>query len=118
MNITRLHEAKTYDAKLHHRMAALRLQGLEASAVAGFSCSLSYFLPNGGAEWSASPNEKVYVVLEGEVTLITDEGEYRLQPLDSCFIDVNEHRAIENRSPQVATMLVIVSTPTEAQPAP
>lgn len=114
MNVTRLVDAKPYDAKLHYKMEALRLQGLEASDVKSFSTSLSYFLPGGGAEWSASATEKVYVVLEGEVTVLTEDGEETLGTLDSCSIGVNEKRAVENRSNKVVTMLVMVSTAIEA----
>jgi|TARA_B110000503_G_scaffold143702_1_gene247242 mannose-6-phosphate isomerase-like protein (cupin superfamily) len=110
MKVTRLSDAKAYDAELHYKMEALRLQGLEASPADSFSVGLSYFLPGGGAEMSGSSNEKVYVLLEGEVTVITEDGETTLGPLDSCYIGLNEKRAVENRSNQVATMLVIVSS--------
>lgn len=110
MKVTRLNDAKPYAAAQHFKMEALRLQGLEASNIENFSCSLSYFLPGGGAERSASPNEKVYVVVEGEVTVITDDEEVVLHKLDSCLIGNNEFRSVENRSNTVATMLVIVSS--------
>jgi len=114
MKVTRLSDAKSYEAKLHNNMTALRLQGLEASNLESFSCSLSYFLPGGGAEWSGSPNEKVYVVLEGEVTIITGSSdapkETTLGPLDSCLIGFDEQRAIKNCSNKPVTMLVIVSS--------
>lgn len=110
MHITRIEDAKPYDAKLHYKMEALRLQGLEASDLKSFSTSLSYFLPGGGAERSCSPNEKVYVVLDGEATVITDDGEETLGYLDSCVIGVNEYRSVENRTNGVCTMLVIISS--------
>ena len=113
MKVTRLNDAKPYEAKLHHDMTALRLQGLEASELESFSCSLSYFLPGGGAEWSASANEKVYVVIEGEITILTGDSdqpvETTLGPLDSCLIGFDEQRAVENRGNKPVTMLVIVS---------
>ena len=110
MQITRYTDAKPYDAKAHNSMVALRLQGLEASDIAAFSCSLSHFLPGGGAEFAASANEKVYVVLSGTITVITNDGEHELGPMDSCAIGIDEPRAIENRSNDVSTMLVVVSS--------
>lgn len=110
MNVTRIKDAKTYDAKLHYKMEALRLQGAEASDLSSFSTSLSYFLPGGGAEWSASATEKVYVVLDGEVTVMTDDGKETLGYLDSCALSLNERRAIENRTNKIVTMLVITSS--------
>jgi mannose-6-phosphate isomerase-like protein (cupin superfamily) len=113
MQIVRLNDAKPYEAKLHWDMSAIRLQGIEASQLKNFSCSLSYFLPGGGANWSSSANEKVYVVLDGEATILTKQDGQEvitvLGKLDSCVIDYNEERAVENRTNQVVTMLVIVS---------
>ena len=114
MQVTRLKDAKTYEAAKHFNMEAYRLQGMEATDLDSFSCGLSYFSPGGGAERSASANEKVYVVLEGEITVITDEGEETLGPLDSCVIGVNEYRAVENRADTTCTMLVIISKNIEA----
>ncbi|MEG3766821.1 cupin domain-containing protein [Alteromonas sp. 14N.309.X.WAT.G.H12] len=114
MQVTKISDAKRYDAKLHWGMTGLRLQGMEASDMESFSCSLSYFMPDGGAEWSASPNEKVYIVLDGEITILTkDENdqvvETQMGPMDSCVIGYNETRAVENRTNGVVTMLVVVS---------
>ena len=109
MQVTRIKDANPYDAAKHYKMEALRLQGLEATDVESFSCGLSYFQPGGGAERSCSQNEKVYVVLGGEITVITDEGEETLGYLDSCYIAPGEYRSVENRSDEVATMLVMIS---------
>lgn len=114
MQVTRIKDAKPYDAAKHFKMEALRLQGMEATDLDSFSCGLSYFQPGGGAERSCSANEKVYVVLEGEITVITDAGEETLGPLDSCVIGINEYREVENRSNSVCTMLVIISKNMEA----
>ncbi len=110
MESVRFGEVDPYEAPKHHGMTAFRLQGLDTSAVEHFWCGFSVFLPAGGAEKAASPTEKVYVVLSGEVTVITDGGATTLGPLDSCRIAPNEARSIENRSRDVAKMLVISAT--------
>jgi mannose-6-phosphate isomerase-like protein (cupin superfamily) len=115
MQVTKLSDAQTYDAKLHWGMTGLRLQGMDVTDVKSFSCSLSYFMPGGGAEWSASNNEKVYIVLDGDITILTkddsgNEVETQLSTLDSCVIGLNETRAVENRTNRVVTMLVVVSS--------
>jgi quercetin dioxygenase-like cupin family protein len=107
MKVTRWNAAKQYPAKKHFGMVGFRLQGQEASPAQNFWVGLSQFLPGGGAEKSASPTEKVYVVLEGEVTVITSEGETVLGPLDSCLLAPNEERSVENRSNNIARMLVV-----------
>ena len=75
---------------------------------------ISHFLPGGGAGPDASPTEKVYVVLAGELTLIVDGQETVLGPNDSCFIAPNESREIINRGNNVVTILVAISPPKAA----
>lgn len=112
MDITRLAEAKTYDAPKHYDMRSLRLQGLEASGADFAWTGLSYFLPGGGAEMDAGPLGKIYVVLEGDVTIELGSGEIHvLSRLDSCFIPGGEARAVRNDGNTVATMLVVMPYP-------
>lgn len=112
MQVTRLAEARPYEAPNHVGTSTLRLQGFEASDSKAFWVGLSHFLPGGGTEEpDASPVEKVYIVLEGEVTILTDEGEAVLGPLDSCYLAPNERRAIENRTNLPATMLTVITYP-------
>ncbi len=113
MQITRIDDAKPYAAAKHTDVTALRLQGFDASDTDNFWCGLSYYLPGGAAEHSASPLERVYVVLDGEITVTTEAGETVLGPLDSCRIAPGEARAVENRTNRVATMLVIMPNPPE-----
>ncbi len=115
MQVTRFVDAKRYDTKGHYEMAGLMLQGGQASKTSGVLVSLSYFLPGGGAQRSASATEKVYVVLQGAVTLITEEGETTLGAMDSCHLAPGEARAIENRGSTVAHMMVVVLPAKEAK---
>jgi glyoxylate utilization-related uncharacterized protein len=115
MQITRLADAKRYDAPKHFDMRSLRLQGLDASAADFAWLGLSYFLPGGGAEMDAGTLGKIYVVLDGEVTIDLGEGDtHVLARLDSCFIPAGEARAIRNAGNVVATMLVVMPTPKAA----
>lgn len=114
MHVTRLEDARAYDAPGHVDVRSLRLQGQEASGAANFWVGLSLFLPGGGVERSASPIEKVYVVIEGEVTVVTDDGEAVLGPYDSCWLAASEPRSIENRTNRPATMLVVLPSATAA----
>ena len=70
MKIIALSEAKPYSPPLHHAMVALKL-----CDAGQFWCGLSHFLPGGGAEWAYddSPTEKLYVILEGALTIRTRE---------------------------------------------
>lgn len=118
MEVVRLEEAKPYQASRHFDMRGLRLQGYEASGAQSFWVGLSHFLPGGGAEMDATPVEKVYVVVDGEVTVTTEEATATLGPLDSCRLAPNEARAISNRSNRPATMLVVMPYPPEGPGGP
>jgi mannose-6-phosphate isomerase-like protein (cupin superfamily) len=111
MRITRLREARPYEAAKHHGTVALRLQGMDVTPAETFWVGLSHFLPGGGAEYDATPLEKVYVVVSGEVTVKTDDAEVTLQPFDSCYLAPGEARVVENRTNLPASMLVIMPKP-------
>ena len=76
-----------------------------------FWVGMSHFLPGGGAENSGSNAEKVYFVLSGEITVITETGEATLGPNDSCYLAAGEKRSIVNRSQSPTAMLVIMTYP-------
>jgi quercetin dioxygenase-like cupin family protein len=106
-----LKDAQPYLAAGHFNMTALRLQGKEETGVQKFWMGLSHFLPGGGAEMKATPTEKVYFVLEGEVTIQTPSETVVLRPWDSVYIAPGEERAIINNSNRPASMLVIINYP-------
>ena len=108
MQVIGIEDAGTYAAPGHFDVRTLRLQGADATPVENFTVGLSVFLPAGGCEMSTTPLEKVYVVVEGEVTIVTDSGEATLGPLDSIYLAPNEARAIENRTNKAASMLVVM----------
>lgn len=108
MQVTRYAEAKAYEAPNHFGVRSLRLQGGEASATRSFWCGVSEVLPGGGAQQGSAGAERVYLVLEGEVTVVTAEGETVLRPMDSCLIGAGEQRTLENRGMSPATLLVVM----------
>lgn len=111
MIVNRIDQVKPYDAKKHFDMKGLRLQGFDASPAVNFWVGLSHFLPGGGAEMDGSPLEKVYVVVEGELTIVTEAGETTLKKLDSCWLAPGERRQVLNRTNMPASMLVIMPYP-------
>jgi quercetin dioxygenase-like cupin family protein len=111
MYITRIGDAHSYEAPKHVDVRTLRLQGLEASGTENFWVGLTHFLPGGGAEMDATPVEKVYVVLAGEVTITTEAGSQTLGPLDSCWLAADEARSVSNETNLPASMLVVLPKP-------
>lgn len=68
-------------------------------------------MPGGGAGPDSTPFEKVYVLLDGELTIIVDGEETTLKRYDSCTIPAGEARVIDNRSNFTATLLVVIPYP-------
>jgi mannose-6-phosphate isomerase-like protein (cupin superfamily) len=106
-----LSEVKPYAAAKHFSMTALRLQGKEETGIQKFWVGVSYFLPGGGAEWAYedNPNEKVYIVLDGEIMVKNKEEEITLKPMDSLYLGPNEGRSILNKTNKPVTMMVVIN---------
>lgn len=109
MEVRRYNDAKTYPAPNHRDYTSYRLFGAEAGGPSKFMVMVSHFLPGGGAGPDATPTEKVYFCLEGEVTIIAGGREETLKPNDSVYLAPNEERAIANRSHKVATIVAILN---------
>jgi glyoxylate utilization-related uncharacterized protein len=113
MKKVELKEVKTYAAPGHFGMTAMRLNGKEETGATKFWMGLSHFLPGGGAEWAYEDNplEKVYFVLEGEVTVKNKTEEFVLRQYDTLFLGPNEGRELMNKTNLPATMLVVINYP-------
>ncbi|WP_144161715.1 cupin domain-containing protein [Paraburkholderia sp. BCC1885] len=106
MNVTRFAAAPEYFPENHFMMRCLRLQGHEAGPASDLWMGVSVISPGGNTSLDASAVEKHYVVLEGSVTITTEEGEVELSRHDSCRIAPGESRKLENRTDSVAAILL------------
>lgn len=103
---------KPYQAPKHFNCSTLKLHGREETDCQKFWSGLTHFLPGGGAELDASPVEKMYMVLDGEVTIINaDKDRIILRKWDSIHIGANEQREIFNDTNYPASMLVVINYP-------
>lgn len=116
MLVRRFEDAKPYEAPNHHGVVGLRLQGFEAGGPENQWLGYSQFLPGGGAGPDSTPFEKVYLVLEGQMTVLASGREEVLGPMDSCTIAPGEIREIVNRSNHVCKMLVVIPYPAKVTP--
>ncbi len=116
MLVKRFADAQKYDAPNHWGVVGLRLQGFEEGGPQNQWVGFSQFLPGGGAGPDATPFEKIYVVLEGEMTVIINSVETVLASMDSCTIPPGEVRQIVNRSNHICKMLVVIPYPAGAKP--
>jgi len=109
-----LSELKAYAAPGHFGMTAMRIHGKEETGAEKFWMGVSTFLPGGGAEWGYEDNplEKVYYMLEGEMTVTDKSGkEYVLRKDESITLLPNEGRGLVNKSNLPARMLVVINYP-------
>ncbi len=111
MLVKRFAKAEPYEAPNHRDVRSLRLQGFEEGGPETAWVGLSHYLPGGGAGPDASPIEKVYVILSGEMTVIIGGEETVLGRMDSCTIPAGEVREAVNRGNDVCTMLVVMPYP-------
>lgn len=116
MHIKRFADAQPYDAPNHWGVTGLRLQGFEEGGPDNQWIGFSQFLPGGGAGPDSTPFEKVYVVLDGEITIEVDGTEQILGPMDSCTIPPGETRRIENKTNHICKMLVVIPYPDGKRP--
>ena len=96
----------------HFGVNSTRLQSEAQSGLKSFWIVVSHYLPSGAIEWSGedSAEEKVYIVIEGELTVKGTDEEFVLGPLDSLYIGPNEGRSVINNGTKPAVMLVVVNT--------
>ncbi|MCL2578641.1 MAG: cupin domain-containing protein [Oscillospiraceae bacterium] len=109
-----LGELAAYSAPGHFGMTAMRIHGKEETGAEKFWMGLSTFLPGGGAEWGYEDNplEKVYYVLEGEVTVTDKAGaQCVIHKDESITLLPNEGRSLMNKSNLPARMLVVINYP-------
>src|SRR5258707_15662763 len=110
MIVRKLSEAKSYEVPNHRDYKSLRLFGADMGGSQTLIFGISHFLPGGGAGPDASPPEKIYFVLDGELTVIVDGKETVVKRGDSCYIGPNENREIVNRSNQICNITAAVAT--------
>lgn len=106
-----LKDVSPYNAPLHFDMKAMKLHGKQETGANKFWMGMSYFLPGGGAEYAYedSPTEKIYFVLEGEITVKSKTETIVLRKNDSIFIAPNEGREMINETNEIAQVLVVIS---------
>jgi quercetin dioxygenase-like cupin family protein len=111
MIVRHLNEAKPYEAPNHRKYESLRIYGAEMGGSQTLIFGISHFQPGGGAGPDASPPEKIYHILNGELTVIVGGKEQVARPGDTVYIAPNENREIINRGKDVCTLLVAVAAP-------
>ncbi|QEZ43407.1 cupin domain-containing protein [Cupriavidus oxalaticus] len=111
MNTTRFAQAPAYFPPNHDGMHCLRLQGHEAGPSEALWLGVSVLLPGGHTALDASPVEKHYVVLEGEVCVRTPDQAVTLGQYDSVRLAPGEARQVSNPGNRPALLLLAMPYP-------
>ena len=118
MNVTRFNQAPAYIAPNHFDMHCLRLQGHEAGPSQTLWLGVSQIAPGGHTSLDGSSVEKHYVVLEGEVTLVSELDGQRTEAVlrrhDSACFAPAEKRQLINRTVHPASILLAMPYPLKA----
>jgi uncharacterized cupin superfamily protein len=113
MHVVRFRDAPAYSAGGHFDMAMARLQGLEAGPSSTLWIGVSIIEPGGGTSLSSSNEEKMYVVLDGQLEISNGNTVVRLECWDSCRIAPGESRQLENKSEKAAAVLLAMPLTSE-----
>lgn len=107
--VTKKTEAVQYHPGGHYDMYATELH-LPTDVDGQIKLGHSHFLPGGGAEMGKAPVELIYFVLEGEMTVTTDDGVVTvLGAGDSIHFSPEQGRESKNNGIVTAQMLVIAA---------
>ncbi len=105
--VTKAEEARPYEAGGHYAVRPTRLH--DADEVNGtITLGLSHFLPGGGAEMGKADKELIYFIVEGEMTVNTEDGQtHVLKEGDSIHFAPYVGRESKNTGIVTTKMLVV-----------
>ena len=102
-------EGNPYEAAKH--FGVYGLQKITEDVSKRTTIFYSYFQPNGGAEMSSSPKERVYYVVKGSITVNGKNEKHVLNQGDVIYIGPGEERDMVINDGKPAEVLVIIVSP-------
>lgn len=108
MKLIKREEGVAKTAQKHFLQAGVSKISTERGSIR-LNCSVSHFLPGGGAEMYASPTERAYFGLTGTLLIKDPQGnEFVLGPGDTLYLPPDVERSIEVLGNEPATMFVVI----------
>ncbi len=102
----------SYEAPGHINCEPTRLHDPQEVNDGKMIMGITYFQPGGGTEFGGNPLESIYYILEGEMTLKTDDGvETVLKKGDSYHCGGGTAKSVTNTGNTVTQMLVALLPP-------
>lgn len=98
----------------HFGMCAFPLIDKGSNSDERLGCSISYYLPGGGVGFDVQRAEMIYYVVDGEMTIETDDGDIALLKGEAIHISKGENKGVKNKSNYPACVLVIGNRPADA----
>jgi quercetin dioxygenase-like cupin family protein len=109
--ITRINESYVYEAPGHFGCLTTRLHDPQDVNEGGLIMGLTHFLPGGGTDLGNNMMESIYYIIEGEMTLTTDDGDTVLRAGDSFHCGPGTNKCVKNTGTTSAQMLVALTAP-------
>jgi quercetin dioxygenase-like cupin family protein len=108
MKVVRIGEGSLYEAAGHFNCSCMNklIAGQDTRKT---TVAISHFLPEGGAEMSSSPKERVYVVLTGRIKVTGTNEEHILEARHMIHIAPHEERAFKVLGTEPASILVVLT---------
>jgi uncharacterized cupin superfamily protein len=103
-----LAEGRAHTGPTSHDAMITWLQG-GITGLQDFWVGVVNVLPGGGSNLNESTRQRVWVVLNGEMTFKTKEGEITLNPMESVWISANEEVETKNKTNMITTMMQIMT---------
>ena len=108
MKLVKVGEGTPYNAAKHFGYWSIE-KVTPGIASQQLQVGVSHFLPGGGAEFSSSPNERVYFCIDGKITVKGKDEVHRLDQGDMIYIAAGEDRSFQVSNTKPATILVIIA---------
>ena len=97
-----------YEAAGHYECVTTRLHDPADVNDCKITMGITYFVPGGRTDFKSNAMESVYYILEGEMTLKTDDGETVLKAGDSFHCGPGCNKSVTNTGTTVTQMLVVL----------
>lgn len=108
MKLVKKSQGTQYEAKGHFGNWSVHKLEAGKDTQCGLGISLSHFLPDGGAEMSSAPINRVYFVLAGSIMVKGKAEEHLLESGDLIYIAAGEERDMHVMGTEPATVLVLI----------